>query len=89
MENQIDFIQIQKDNEEHFKMASKLWVPFICEVNAHDGTHEDEEQIMNGLKKRIAIQGSRKDMHFEIATVDGEPFGMVIVKKCVVNSKLN
>ena len=39
MENQIDFIQIQKDNEEHFKMASKLWVPFICEVNAHDGTH--------------------------------------------------
>ena len=42
--------------EEHFKMASKLWVPFICEVNAHDGTHEDEEQIMNGLKKRIAIQ---------------------------------
>lgn len=51
MENQIDFIQIQKDNEEHFKMASKLWVPFICEVNAHDGTHEDEEQIMNGLKK--------------------------------------
>lgn len=51
METQIDFIQIQKDNEEHFKMASKLWVPFICEVNAHDGTHEDEEQIMNGLKK--------------------------------------
>ena len=78
MENQISFIQIQKDNEEHFEMASKLWVPFIREVHKHDGTDEDEEQIINGLKKRIAIQGSSKDMHFEIAVVDGEPFGIAM-----------
>lgn len=78
MENQINFIQIEKDNEEHFEMASKLWVPFIREVHEHDGIHEDEEQIINGLKKRIAIQGSRKDMHFEIAVVDGEPFGIAM-----------
>lgn len=25
MENQINFIQIQKDNEEHLKIASSLW----------------------------------------------------------------
>lgn len=78
MENHINFIQIQKDNEEHFKIASKLWVPFIREVNEHDGTYKDEEQIMDGLKKRIAIQGCRKDMHFEIATVNGEPFGIAM-----------
>lgn len=78
MENQINFIQIQKDNEEHFKIASKLWVPFICEVHKHDGTYEEEEQIIDGLKKRIAIQGCRKDMHFEIAIVNGEPFGIAM-----------
>lgn len=78
MENQINFIQIEKDNEEHFEMASKLWVPFIREVHEHDGTDEDEEQIINGLTKRIAIQGSRKDMHFEMAIVNGEPFGIAM-----------
>ncbi|MCM1119244.1 MAG: GNAT family N-acetyltransferase [bacterium] len=78
MENQIDFIQIQKDNEEQFEIASKLWVPFICEVNEHDGTYQDKERIINGLKKRIAIQGCRKDMHFEIAIVNGEPFGIAM-----------
>lgn len=78
MENQIIFIQLEKDNEEHFKMASKLWVPFIREVHEHEGRYESEEQIMDGLKKRISIQGSRKDMHFEIAVVDGEPFGIAM-----------
>ncbi len=46
---------LPQDNKEHFEMASKLWVPFICEINEHDGTYEDEEQIIDGLKKRIAI----------------------------------
>lgn len=78
MENQIIFIQLEKDNEEHFEMASKLWVPFIREVHEHEGRYESEEQIMDGLKKRISIQGSRKDMHFEIAVVDGEPFGIAM-----------
>ena len=52
MENQINFIQIQKDNEEHLKIASSLWVPFICEVNEHDGTYEDEEKKKKKKKKR-------------------------------------
>lgn len=78
MENQICFIQIEKDHEEHFEIAAKLWVPFIREVQEHDGRCESEEQIMDGLKKRISIQGSRKDMHFEIASIDGEPFGIAM-----------
>lgn len=73
MEQQINFIQIEKDNAAHFEMASKLWIPFIKEVNEHDGTYESEEQITNGLKKRVSIQGRRKDMHF-VACVNEEPF---------------
>ena len=34
--------------------------------------------ITNGLKKRISIQGCRKDMHFEIALVNGYPFGIAM-----------
>lgn len=78
MEKQISFIQIEKDNAAHFEMASNLWVPFIREVNEHDGTCQSEEQITDGLKKRISIQGCRKDMHFEIAFVNGEPFGIAM-----------
>lgn len=78
MDYQIDFIQIQKDHEEHFEAASKLWVPFIREMNEHTGTFEPDEEILDGLKKRIAIQGCRKDMHFEIAAADGEPFGIAM-----------
>lgn len=74
----INFIQIEKDNASHFEMASKLWIPFIKEVNEHDGTCQSEEQIVNGLKKRISIQGSRKDMHFEIAFVNEEAFGIAM-----------
>ena len=33
MENQISFIQIEKENEKHFEMAAKLWIPFIREVH--------------------------------------------------------
>ena len=78
MENQISFIQIEKENEKHFEMAAKLWIPFIREVQEHDGRYESEEKIIEGLKKRISIQGSRKDMHFEIAIVDGEPVGIAM-----------
>lgn len=78
MEKQISFIQIEKDNAAHFEMASKLWIPFIEECNEHDGTYQSEEKITKGLKKRIAIQGCRNDMHFEIALVNDEPFGIAM-----------
>ena len=78
MEKQINFIQIEKDNAAHFEMASKLWVPFIEEVNEHDGTYKTKEQIADGLKKRISIQGRRKDMHFEIAFLNGTPIGIAM-----------
>lgn len=63
----LNYVQLQKGNEVHFATARELWVPFIKEVSAHDGTVQTEEQILDGLKKRIAIQGRRTDMHFEVA----------------------
>lgn len=78
MEKQIKYVQIEKANAAHFEMASKLWIPFIQEVNEHDGTYQSEEQIIDGLKKRISIQGCRKDMHFEISYVNGKAFGIAM-----------
>lgn len=73
MGNQINFIQIEKDNAGHFETAEKLWVPFCHEINEHDGIHKSEEEIRKDLKKRISIQGRRKDMHFELGFVKGAP----------------
>jgi ribosomal-protein-alanine N-acetyltransferase len=78
MEKQINFIQIEKDNTSHFEMASELWIPYHKEIDEHIGTYLQEEEIIKDLKKRISIQGRRKDMHFEIACVNEEPFGIAM-----------
>lgn len=78
MENQISFIQIEKDNAAHYEAAQKLWVPFIREINLHEGTHQTDEQIIDGFRKRIAVQGCRKNMHFELALMDGVSFGIAM-----------
>lgn len=49
--------------------------------------HQTDEQIIGGLRKRISIQGCRKDMHVELAFVDGALFGIAMfainLGKCV------
>ena len=57
-------------------MALNVWLPFIREVNANDGKTENDNEIISGLKKRINIQGLRKDMHFEIALFNNEVIGI-------------
>lgn len=74
--NKLKFMQLQKDNKELFDMAKAVWLPFIREVNANDGKDETDDEIVRGLKMRIDIQGSRKDMHFEIALHDDEVIGI-------------
>ena len=78
MQKKLTYLQIDKSNNEHFESAESLWLPFICEVNEHDGTVETEEEIVDGLRKRISIQGSRTDMHFEIAFFENEPVGIAM-----------
>ncbi len=76
--NRLNYVQLLKEDETHFEIARSLWVPFIKEVNKHDGTIQTDEQILNGLRKRIAIQGNRKDMHFEIAFLNQIPVGIAM-----------
>lgn len=72
----LKFIQIRKDDADQFEICKTLWIPFIQEVNSHDGKKQTAEQILDGLKKRISIQGLRKDMHFEIAYWENIPVGI-------------
>lgn len=74
----LTYLQINKNSAEHFENAKSLWLPFIREVNEHDGTAETEEEIIDSLRKRIGIQGSRPDMHFEIAFLDNMPVGIAM-----------
>lgn len=78
MQKKLNYLQIDKNNTEHFENAKSLWLPFIYEVNEHDGTMETEGEIVDGLQKRIGIQGSRPDMHFEIAFLEGKPVGIAM-----------
>lgn len=74
----LKFVQLEKGNEEQFELAKSVWLPFNHEVNEHDGKQEDDVQIIDGLKKRIGIQGKRKDMHFEIAIINSEVIGIAM-----------
>ena len=79
MQKKLTYLQIDRSNAKHFEIAKSLWLSFIHEVNEHDGTTETEEEIIDGLRKRISIQGSRPDMHFEIAFLkDDEPVGIAM-----------
>lgn len=76
--NRLTYVQLYKENEEHFNIASTLWLPFIEEVNGHDGAVQSKAQILDGLRKRIAIQGMRKDMHFEVALWNDTAIGIAM-----------
>ena len=76
--SKLKFVQIHKDDAEQFVTASKLWLPFVQETNSHDGTIQTEAQIIDGLRKRIAIQGLRNDMHFEIAYCGNDAIGIAM-----------
>lgn len=73
---ELRFTQLQKGNKELFSMAREVWLPFIHEVNANDGIIQSDDEIINGLKKRIQIQGTRKDMHFEVVLLGNEVVGI-------------
>ena len=73
---ELRFIQLQESNDELFNMAKEVWLPFIHEVNSNDGKIQIDDEIIDGLKKRIHIQGTRKDMHFEVALLGDEVIGI-------------
>lgn len=75
---ELKFLQLEKENAEHFEIAKSVWLPFIHEVNAHDNRQQNDGEIIDGLKRRIAIQGGRKDMHFEVAILNNEVIGIAM-----------
>ena len=77
-QNELSFVQLQKGDDELFNKAKSVWIPFIHEVNNNDGTVQSDDDIISGLQKRINIQGSRKNMHFEIALVKNEVIGIAM-----------
>ncbi len=74
----LNYIQLDKENEKLCLTAQTLWIDFINEVNANEGKTQELEQIVDGFRKRVNIQGSRKDMHFEIAFLNGAPIGIAM-----------
>ena len=74
--SELKFVQLQEGSKELCDMAKEVWLPFIREVNANDGKSQSDVEILNGLQKRIHIQGTRKDMHFEIILLDDEVVGI-------------
>lgn len=72
------FLQIEKDNTEHFELIRPLWSAFCREVNEHDGVFRTDDELTDALRKRIGIQGSRPDMHFELALSGEEAVGFAM-----------
>lgn len=76
--NRLRYLQLEKDNAEHFELAKPVWLNFCHEINEHDNVMETDEEIIDALQKRIGIQGSRSDMHFELALLDNEVIGFAM-----------
>ena len=73
--NELKFIQVEKDNPLHYDLLLLLWRDFIRELDANRGEYTADSEIERGISRRIGIQGSRSDMHFEIAFIGGTAIG--------------
>jgi len=59
-------------------VVRELCLPYFEELNSHDGICESKEKILTAINSRIAVQGKRKDMHFEIAFLNDEAIGIAM-----------
>ena len=72
------YMQLYKDNHKLCTIAQELWVDLIKEVNGNDGKKQTKEQILDGFYKRVSIQGSRNNMHFEVMFLNRTPIGIAM-----------
>lgn len=75
---ELKYMQLYKDNHNLCAIAQELWVDFIKEVNGNDGKKQTKEQILDGFYKRVSIQGSRNNMHFEVMFLNRNPIGIAM-----------
>ena len=75
-------VQIYKENQELYNVILPLWLAYFKELQLAYVRElcesEEEQQIVaeiQGLNRRINIQGKRPDMHFEVFFQDDMPVG--------------
>lgn len=71
-----EFVQIYKGNMIHFEDARLLWVKYILEHDESMGKQTNIDFLLDDLDRRIRIQGSRPNMHFEILYVEEKAIGI-------------
>ena len=76
--SELKYMQLYKENHNLCTIAQELWVDFIKEVNGNDGKKQTKEQILDGFYKRVSIQGSRNNMHFEVMFLNRTPIGIAM-----------
>ena len=74
----LNYVQISKEDNAVCEVATKLCFPYFEELNEHERVVESKEEILEAVKQRIAIQGKREDMHFEIALLNDEAIGIAM-----------
>jgi len=72
------FIQIEKENDRHFEIILSLWIDHINELDGHRNRKSSVEEITVQLKKRVNIQGMRRDLHFEICYFEDTAIGLAM-----------
>ena len=71
----LQFIQVINRNKEHYDVLFPLWRDFIHELNANRNEHTEDNELERDLVRRISIQGTRSDMHFEVAYLGDTAIG--------------
>ena len=56
--SEMTFIQVQKDNAEHYDMLLPLWRDYFREFDANSGEHRADDEVELDLKRRVGIQGT-------------------------------
>ncbi|MCL2773324.1 MAG: GNAT family N-acetyltransferase [Oscillospiraceae bacterium] len=69
------FMQIYPENQTLYQDLLPKWIDFIKEIDEHRNGSQSDTEIIHNLDCRVKIQGSRKDMHFELFYCDNELIG--------------
>jgi len=71
----IKFIQIHKENQDLYNAVFPHWINYFDNLHWDQGEKPTQDEIIHDLNRRINIQGSRPDMHFELFFVDSDLVG--------------
>ncbi len=69
---ELKFIQLHKDNEEHYNLLASLMITYNWELDEHKGSETPTDIILKVTRSMLNIQGPQ-DRHLEFC-YDGENF---------------